>query len=172
MYYLYLNFNNKALANTNIRKALSLAIDRKDLCNKVLKDGSREADGFVSADFTYGPDGKEYRSEGKDYYAIRAEDGKFYDRNGTGLAKGFLRFPTAKQFRISSNFNPRRTNPVTGRVAPHRGVDFAMPQGTPVLSVGDGEVVVAKRSGAAGYYVAIRMVAATPRVICTCARFW
>ena len=24
------------------------------------------------------------RSEGKDYYAIRAEDGKFYDRNGTG----------------------------------------------------------------------------------------
>ena len=56
------------------------------------------------------------RSEGKDYYAIRAEDGKFYDRNGTGLAKGFLRFPTAKQFRISSNFNPRRTNPVTGRV--------------------------------------------------------
>jgi murein DD-endopeptidase len=33
---------------------------------------------------------------------------------------------------------------------------FAMPQGTPVLAVGDGEVVVAKRSGAAGYYVAVR----------------
>jgi murein DD-endopeptidase len=67
-----------------------------------------------------------------------------------------MRFPTAKQFRISSNFNPRRLNPVTGRVAPHKGVDFAMPQGTPVLAVGDGEVVMAKRSGAAGYFVAIR----------------
>ncbi len=39
-----------------------------------------------------------------------------------------MRFPTARQFRVSSNFNPRRLNPVTGRVAPHRGVDFAMPQ--------------------------------------------
>lgn len=94
--------------------------------------------------------------DGKDYYAFRAEDGKFYDRTGTGLAKGFLRFPTSRQFRVSSNFNPRRLNPVTRRIVPHRGVDFAMPQGTPVLAVGDGEVVVAKRSGAAGYYVAIR----------------
>ncbi|WP_416821706.1 murein DD-endopeptidase MepM [Cronobacter sakazakii] len=100
--------------------------------------------------------GVRLRSSGKDYYAIRAEDGKFYDRNGSGLAKGFMRFPTSRQFRVSSNFNPRRLNPVTGRVAPHKGVDFAMPQGTPVLAVGDGEVVMAKRSGAAGYYVAIR----------------
>ncbi|MFD3226041.1 murein DD-endopeptidase MepM, partial [Rahnella aceris] len=96
------------------------------------------------------------RTGGKDYYAVRAEDGKFYDRTGSGLAKGFLRFPTGKQYRVSSNFNPRRLNPVTGRIAPHRGVDFAVPVGTPVLAVGDGEVVVAKNGGAAGNYVAIR----------------
>nr|WP_238485362.1 murein DD-endopeptidase MepM [Rahnella ecdela] len=96
------------------------------------------------------------RTGGKDYYAVRAEDGKFYDRSGSGLAKGFLRFPTGKQYRVSSNFNPRRLNPVTGRIAPHRGVDFAVPVGTPVLAVGDGEVVVAKNGGAAGNYVAIR----------------
>lgn len=96
------------------------------------------------------------RSSNKDYYAIRADDGKFYDRQGSGVVRGFMRFPTTKQFRISSNFNPRRVNPVTGRVAPHKGVDFAMPVGTPVLAVGDGEVVIAKRSGNAGNYVAIR----------------
>ncbi|MCC3703564.1 murein DD-endopeptidase MepM [Rouxiella badensis] len=100
--------------------------------------------------------GVHMRSGGKDYYAIRAEDGKFYDRSGSGLARGFLRFPTLRQYRVSSNFNPRRLNPVTGRIAPHRGVDFAVPIGTPVLAVGDGEVIVAKNGGAAGNYVALR----------------
>jgi murein DD-endopeptidase len=117
------------------------------LMSREMLEGKREQSQLV---------GVRLRSSGKDYYAIRAEDGKFYDRSGSGLAKGFMRFPTAKQFRISSNFNPRRLNPVTGRIAPHKGVDFAMPQGTPVLAVGDGEVVMAKRSGAAGYFVAIR----------------
>ncbi|MEI2264142.1 murein DD-endopeptidase MepM [Erwinia sp. CGal63] len=100
--------------------------------------------------------GVRLQTGGKDYYAIRAADGKFYDRSGAGLAHGFMRFPTAKQYRVSSNFNPHRLNPVTGRVAPHKGVDFALPLGTPVLAVGDGEVIVAKRSGGAGNYVAIR----------------
>ncbi|MBF4820452.1 murein DD-endopeptidase MepM [Cronobacter sakazakii] len=117
------------------------------LMSREMLDGKREQSQLL---------GVRLRSSGKDYYAIRAEDGKFYDRNGSGLAKGFMRFPTSRQFRVSSNFNPRRLNPVTGRVAPHKGVDFAMPQGTPVLAVGDGEVVMAKRSGTAGYYVAIR----------------
>ncbi len=88
--------------------------------SREMLDGKREQSQLL---------GVRLRSEGKDYYAIRAEDGKFYDRNGTGLAKGFMRFPTARQFRVSSNFNPRRLNPVTGRVAPHRGVDFAMLRG-------------------------------------------
>ncbi len=96
------------------------------------------------------------RSGGKDFYAVRAEDGNFYDRQGSGLARGFMRFPTLKQFRISSHFNPRRFHPITGRIAPHKGVDFSMPVGTPILAVGDGEVLVAKYDGAAGYYVTIR----------------
>ncbi len=57
------------------------------LMSREMLDGKREQSQLL---------GVRLRSEGKDYYAIRAEDGKFYDRNGTGLAKGFLRFPTAK----------------------------------------------------------------------------
>lgn len=100
--------------------------------------------------------GVRMQNSGKDYYAILSSDGKFYDREGSGLAKGFLRYPTPKQYKVSSPFNPRRLHPITGRIAPHKGVDFSMPIGSPVLAVGDGEVVVAKFSGAAGNYVAIR----------------
>ncbi|WP_075182008.1 murein DD-endopeptidase MepM [Pantoea sp. 1.19] len=117
------------------------------LMSREMLDGKREQSHLLAV---------RLRSGDKDYYAFRAEDGKFYDRNASGLARGFMRFPTVKQYRVSSNFNPRRVNPVTGRIAPHKGVDFALPLGTPVLAVGDGEVVIAKRSGAAGNYVAIR----------------
>ncbi len=96
------------------------------------------------------------RSGGKDYYAFRAEDGNFYDRQGSGLARGFMRFPTVKQFRISSHFNPRRLHPLTARFAPHRGVDFSMPIGTPILAVGDGEILAAHRDDIAGHFVTIR----------------
>ena len=92
----------------------------------------------------------------KDYYAILADDGKYYDINASSLSQSFFRYPLAKQARVSSGFNPRRLNPVTGIVTPHNGVDFAVSRGTPVLSVGNGEVVIAKYSGSAGNYVAIR----------------
>ncbi|AJI93716.1 lysM domain protein [Yersinia ruckeri] len=156
----FVNSAKKAgLTNTEIRavtKALQWQLDfsklRKGdqfsvLMSREMLDGRSEQSQLI---------GVRLRSGGKDYYAIRADDGKFYDRQGSGLARGFMRFPTMKQFRVSSNFNPRRLNPVTGRVAPHKGVDFAMPVGTPVLAVGDGEVIIAKHDGAAGNYIAIR----------------
>ncbi|MCX8655673.1 murein DD-endopeptidase MepM [Gilliamella sp. B2894] len=100
--------------------------------------------------------GVRIKNGSKDYYAILADDGKYYDINGGSLSQSFFRYPLEKQARVSSGFNPRRLNPVTGIVTPHNGVDFAVSRGTPVLSVGNGEVVIAKYSGSAGNYIAIR----------------
>ncbi|CUR53602.1 Murein DD-endopeptidase MepM [Serratia symbiotica] len=80
----------------------------------------------------------------------------FYYKNNHKLIYNFMRFPTIKQFRISSKFNLHRVNPITGRITPHRGVDFAMPIGTPIIAVNDGEVLFTKHSVTAGYYIVIR----------------
>ncbi|OCG04643.1 murein DD-endopeptidase MepM [Gilliamella sp. wkB112] len=100
--------------------------------------------------------GVRIKNGSKDYYAILADDGKYYDINGGSLAQSFVRYPLSKRARVSSAFNPRRLHPITGQVTPHNGVDFAVSRGTPVLSVGNGEVVIAKYSGSAGNYIAIR----------------
>ena len=100
--------------------------------------------------------GVRLKNGNKDYYAMLADDGKYYDINADSLSQSFFRYPLAAKARVSSGFNPRRLNPVTGIVTPHNGVDFAVSRGTPVLSVGNGEVVIAKYSGSAGNYIAIR----------------
>lgn len=92
----------------------------------------------------------------QDYYAILADDGNYYNSNGGGLSRSLMRYPLDKPARVSSPFNPHRLNPVTKRITPHNGVDFAVSRGTKVLASGDGEVVMAKYSGSAGNYIAVR----------------
>lgn len=88
--------------------------------------------------------------------AFLADDGNYYDHNGESLLRAFQRYPTARQFRVSSAFNPARRHPITGRVSPHNGVDFAMPIGTPVLSIGDGVVTRVQNHPYAGKYIEIQ----------------
>lgn len=96
-------------------------------------------------------------TQGKSYYAIQAENGRYYNRQGETIGKGFARYPTQRQPRISSPFNPKRKHPVTGRVAPHKGVDFAMPTGTPVIAPADGVIEkVAYQASGAGRYIIVR----------------
>ncbi|MDO5520831.1 MAG: peptide ABC transporter substrate-binding protein [bacterium] len=66
LFYLQLNFNKDTIANMNIRKALSYAIDRTDFAENILKDGSKEADGFVPTGLCLN-DGTDFRSKAKDF---------------------------------------------------------------------------------------------------------
>ena len=67
LFYISVNFQNSDLANLNVRKALSLAINRKDLCENVLKDGSQAASGFVPSGLSISPEGKDFRDEADTY---------------------------------------------------------------------------------------------------------
>ena len=84
------------------------------------------------------------------------KDGQFYDRHGESLQKAILRYPTKKRYRISSPFNLHRVHPVTGKIMPHFGTDFACPVGTPILATGDGVVTMTRKHPYAGYYISIR----------------
>ena len=67
LFYISVNFQNSDLANLNVRKAISLAINRKDLCENVLKDGSQDASGFVPSGLSISPEGKDFRDEAATY---------------------------------------------------------------------------------------------------------
>ena len=89
--------------------------------------------------------------------AIQNTDGQFYSAEGLLLGSSFSRLPVGDKYRISSGFNPGRVHPVTGKRRPHKGTDWAVPTGTPVMATADGVVVKAVRNHpAAGNYIEIR----------------
>ncbi|ELR67345.1 Cell wall endopeptidase, family M23/M37 [Photobacterium marinum] len=97
-----------------------------------------------------------YISGNREVFVMRNEDGQFYDAEGKSLNRALRRIPLAKRYRISSSFNPNRKHPITRRISPHNGTDFATPIGTPVLAAGDGVVVKARKHRLAGNYIVIK----------------
>ena len=78
----------------------------------------------------------------------------WWNEKGESMRKAFLKAPL-KFSRISSGFSYARRHPVTRKVQPHTGVDYAAPKGTPVVSIGDGVVTSMKYEGAGGNVVRI-----------------
>lgn len=79
----------------------------------------------------------------------------YWNEKGESMRKAFLKAPL-KYSRISSGFSYARRHPVTRKVQPHTGVDYAAPKGTPVQTIGDGVVTSMKYEGAGGNVVRIK----------------
>ena len=79
----------------------------------------------------------------------------WWNEKGESMRKAFLKAPL-QYSRISSGFTYARKHPITRKVQPHTGVDYAAPTGTPVMTIGDGEVIERGYKGAGGNTVKIR----------------
>lgn len=96
---------------------------------------------------------------GQDFPAVMFDQGDggnvYWNLSGESMRKAFLKAPL-KYSRISSGFSYARRHPITRRVQPHTGVDYAAPTGTPVMTIGDGVVTSMRNEGAGGNTVRIK----------------
>lgn len=89
------------------------------------------------------------------FYFEQGDGGEYYDDESKSMRKAFLKAPL-KFSRITSNFSMKRFHPVQKIYKAHLGTDYGAPHGTPILSVGDGEVQEATHKLFNGNYVKIR----------------
>ena len=93
---------------------------------------------------------------GKKHTLYRFESGgdeEYFDADGHS-AKSLLMKTPVDGARISSTFG-RRFHPVLGYTRMHKGIDFAVPTGTPVMAAGGGSVSFAGYAGEYGNFVVI-----------------
>ncbi len=99
-----------------------------------------------------------FRHAGHEFWAIPFEQDSvvsFFDEEGNSLRKAFLKAPL-KYNRVSSRFSHSRLHPILKIRRPHLGVDYAAPRGTPVLAIGDGQVIAAAYERGGGNYIKIK----------------
>jgi murein DD-endopeptidase MepM/ murein hydrolase activator NlpD len=80
----------------------------------------------------------------------------YFDPKGQSVRKALLKTPVDGA-RISSGFGMRK-HPILGYTKMHKGVDFAVPTGTPIYAAGDGVVEKAQWVSGYGRYVELKHV--------------
>lgn len=157
----YTSAKNAGLTDGDIATVHQLFRDRVNFSREI-QAGARfqvvRSDNYVGTEAT-----GQSRIEGVRIFNRRQQldaflhtNGQFYDANGESLERAFMRIPLARKFHITDDFNPRRLHPVTGRVRPHNGTDFATPIGTPVLAAAEGTVIRVENHPFAGRYIEIQ----------------
>ena len=100
-----------------------------------------------------------FRLSGTTLYAERfASDkvgGDYFDENGKSMRAMFAKYPVEFP-RITSTFSTNRLHPILGYTRAHKGTDYGAPEGTPIMTVGDGVVLRATWDNGYGNLVEIR----------------
>jgi len=85
----------------------------------------------------------EFINQDKPYRAFFYEDPEgnsdYYTQFGHSVRKQFLKAPLKFTY-VSSGFSYHRFHPILKEYSPHRAIDYAAPQGTPVYAIGEGTV--------------------------------
>ena len=119
---------------------------------RVLREGQLVGYGAIVA--------AEFDNEGRRHKAIlfTVPGGKpgYYDEQGRSLRRFFLASPLKFTPHVTSGFTHSRFHPILRIYRPHLGVDYAAPQGSPVVAVANGVVVSAGWSGEGGRMVHLR----------------
>ena len=79
---------------------------------------------------------------------------EYFNEKGESIKKALLKTPVDGA-KITSGFG-MRNHPILGFTKMHKGVDFGVPEGTPIQAAGDGVVEMAGFNGSYGNYVRLR----------------
>ncbi len=80
----------------------------------------------------------------------------YFDENGRTFSKSLFIMPPVHYSHISDSFTYHRMDPVLHVIRPHLGIDYAADRGTPVKSIGDGQVAFSGRERGYGNAVIIQ----------------
>lgn len=89
----------------------------------------------------------------KGYY-FEGQEYPYFDETARPMKSSFLLAPVSIA-KITSAFGPR-FHPILKKSKPHNGTDYAAPEGTPIFSVADGEIIKAEFGKFNGNYVKIK----------------
>lgn len=91
------------------------------------------------------------------YFQPEEGHGAYYRPDGEPMERQFLKAPLDYK-RISSTFTNSRFHPILKIRRPHHGIDYAAPYGTPVWSVGNGDVIFKGYQAGFGNLIKVRHV--------------
>lgn len=120
----------------------SLTVERKYEDGHFIKFGE-----VIRTKISYS--GKTFRKE----FVPFGEGGFFI--SDSGLAESRRLYAPVNYIRLASLFSPARFHPVKKRYQAHLGIDFELPEGSPVLAALSGKVIRRGYNKAAGNYVVL-----------------